>query len=71
MNLTTSRAREYERLGNYHWEDELRQIAREYELMRELGIEPPTAGSGARATTRPASPAFSTEDDDEEPEPEE
>jgi lambda family phage portal protein len=56
-NLTTTLAREYARLG-LDWEDELRQIARERALLKELGIELPKqpAPSGAPRPQEPAAP---------------
>ena len=58
-NRTTSLATEYARTGR-DWEEELRQIARERELMTELGLEPiPTA-------VAPQPPSQNTEEDDEQ-----
>ena len=59
-NHTTTLAREYARRG-LDWEDELRQRARELQLMRELGLTP-------QAVPQPAAEAPESQDVEESPE---
>ena len=60
-NHTTTLAREYARRG-LDWEDELRQRAREMQLMRELGLTP------QQAAPQPAAEAPESQDVEESPE---
>jgi len=60
-NHTTTLAREYARRG-LDWEDELRQRARELQLMRELGLTP------QQAAPQPAAEAPESQDVEESPE---
>lgn len=63
---TTTLAREYAAQG-LDWEDQLRQRARELELMRELGIPLPQTPGAAPAADPAAGPlADDDEEDDEE-----
>ena len=48
---TTSRAREFSRQG-LDWEDELRQIAKEEQFMRELGLAETQSEPAEEATAR-------------------
>jgi capsid protein len=58
---TTSLAREYARQG-LDWEAELRQIAKERELMDALGIQPPDSATAPQ----PGVPAGTQDEDDDE-----
>lgn len=64
-NHTTTLAREYARRG-LDWEDELKQRARELQLMRELGLTPQQAAP-ATQQPMPEMPEEDIEDDIEEP----
>ena len=61
-NKTTSLATEYARTGR-DWEEELRQIARERELMTELGLEPT---QDVLQDKTPQPPSQNTEESDEQ-----
>ena len=62
---TTSLAREYARQG-LDWEAELRQIAKERELMARLGIAPPESSASANTTDDAVPAGMKDEDDDTE-----
>lgn len=62
---TTSLAREYARQG-LDWEAELRQIAKERELMATLGIAPPESSDSTNATDDAVPAGMKDEDDDTE-----
>jgi lambda family phage portal protein len=64
-NHTTTLAREYARRG-LDWEDELKQRARELQLMRELGLTPQQAAP-APQQPMPEEPEEDIEDDIDEP----
>jgi len=62
---TTSLAREYARQG-LDWEAELRQIAKERELMARLGIAPPESPASANTNDDAVPAGMKDEDDDTE-----
>lgn len=64
-NHTTTLAREYARRG-LDWEDELKQRARELQLMRELGLTPQQVAP-ATQQPMPEEPEEDMEDDIDEP----
>ncbi len=64
-SLTSTLAREYA-LQGLDWEEQLRQRARELELMRELGIPIPQTPGAAPQQDAAAGPLDNEEDDDEE-----